>query len=513
MKRKKSVLLIFMLLAGLLAGCSKKNIIDTTQKQYDGRVFYEIFVRAFNDSNDDGIGDLNGVTQKLDYLKDLGVKGIWLMPINESTSYHGYDISDYYKINPEYGTMEDYKKLLDEAHKRDIKVYMDMVINHTSTEHPWFKEARSNPNSKYRNYYIFTEDEQLSKILSPMGTMPWTKNGDKNEYYYSIFSQSMPDLNFDNKEVREEVKKIAKYYIDMGVDGFRLDAVKWIYNDTDKNLQFLAEYSEYCKSLRKDFGLVGEVWDNLFGIIPYQTALDSVFDFPLGDNIVKGINSGNIERIPGEIKDNYQALTERNSSFIPAPFLTNHDQDRVMNKFITSGNIQDVDKMKMAAAIYLSLPGTPFMYYGEEIGMKGTKPDEMIREPFIWSNEDNKYNTSWTKITNDMDKVALNVQEKDSNSIYNFYKGILKVRNEHKAMRLGNIEPVDTGDSGILHMERTFDKERIVVLINCKDEDGICELNKGKYDVLFSNTERADTVKGSKEFKLKSGEILILNKK
>ena len=513
MKRKNRLLLIFVLLVSLLTGCSKKSTVDTTQKTYDGRVFYEIFVRAFKDTNGDGIGDLNGVTEKLDYLNDLGIKGIWLMPLNDSPSYHGYDVSDYYKINPQYGTMEDYKRLLDEAHKRDIKIYMDMVINHTSIEHPWFKEARSNPNSKYRDYYTFTEDEELARTSSPMGTMPWTKNGDKNEYYYSIFSQSMPDLNFDNKDVRDEVKKIAKYYIDMGLDGFRLDAVKWIYNDTNKNLEFLTEYSEYCKSLKKDFGLVGEVWDNLFGMIPYQTAIDSIFDFPLGDNIVKGINSSNIESIPSQIKDNYEALTEKNSSFIPAPFLTNHDQDRVMNKFFTSGGIQDVDKMKMAAAIYLSLPGTPFIYYGEEIGMKGTKPDEMIREPFIWSNKDSEENTNWTKITNDIDKVALNIEKDDPNSIYNFYKAILKVRNEHKAMRLGTVEQVDTGDSSILHMERIFDKEKIIVLINDKDEDGICELSKGRYDVLFSNTDKVDTVKGSKEFKLKSGQILILNKK
>ena len=513
MKRKKSILLIFMLLVSLLIGCNKKSTIDTTQKQYDGRVFYEIFVRAFNDSNGDGIGDLNGVTQKLDYLKDLGVKGIWLMPLNESPSYHGYDVSDYYKINPQYGTMDDYKKLLDEAHKRDIKVYMDMVINHTSIEHPWFKEASSDQNSKYRDYYTFTNDVELAKTPSPMGTMPWAKNEDKNEYYYGIFWKGMPDLNFDNKDVREEVKKIAKYYIDMGVDGFRLDAAKWIYNDTNKNLEFWKQYNDYCKSLKKDFILVGEVWDNLFGMAPYQTALDSIFDFSLGENLIQGVNSGNIENIPSEIKDNYEALTEKNNNFIPAPFLTNHDQDRAMSKFSTSGGIKDVDKMKMAAAIYLSLPGTPFMYYGEEIGMKGTKPDEMIREPFIWSNKDSKDNTSWTRITNDINKVALNVQKDDPNSIYNFYKDILKVRNEHKAMRLGTVEQVDTGDCSILHMERTFDKEKLIVLINGKDEEGICELSKGKYDVLFSNTDKECTVKGSTKFKLKPGEILILNKK
>ena len=512
MRKRFSKIIIVGLLISLLTGCSSGNKIDSSKEAYNGRTFYEVFVRAFNDSNGDGIGDLNGLTAKLDYLKDLGIGGIWLMPINDSPSYHGYDVKDYYKINPDYGTEEDLKKLLEEAKKKDIKIYMDMVINHTSSEHPWFKEAREDKNSKYRDYYTFTESQEETTKKSPMGTRPWAKNGDKDEYYYGIFWSGMPDLNFDNKQVRQEVKDIAKYYIDMGLDGFRVDAAKWIYNETDKNIEFWQDYTKYCKSLKKDFGIVGEVWDNLYGMAPYQNCLDSIFDFTVGENVLKGVDSGSIENIPEKIKDNYEVLTEENKNFTLAPFLTNHDGDRAINKLF-DGAVKANEKMKMAATIYLSLPGTPFLYYGEEIGMKGSKPDEMIREPFIWDNKDTKQNTSWEKITNNIDEVALSVEKDDKNSIYNFYKSLLKVRNEHKAMRDGTVEGVETGNRGLLHMNRKYKKENIEILINSTGVDASCDLKKGKYDVLLSNKDKTDEFKSSGEVELKGGEILILNKR
>ncbi|GFZ31842.1 alpha-amylase [Clostridium zeae] len=505
MRKKISSFTVLILIVSLFFGCSKQTVAQKDQQNYDGRAFYEIFVRSFNDSNGDGIGDLKGVTEKLDYLKDLGVNGIWLMPINDSPSYHGYDVTDYYKINPQYGTMEDLKTLLAEAHKRDIKILMDMVINHTSTENTWFKEAKADKNSKYRDYYIWSTDSNVENEISKMGTKPWTKNTTLNDYYYSIFWEGMPDLNYDNKEVRQEMKNVAKYYEDLGVDGFRLDAAKWIYDDQDKNLQWWKEYNEYCKSINKNFVLTGEVWDNLFAMAPYQESLDSIFDFPLADSITKGVSGQSIEDLPTEIKDNYDTLKEKNKNFVPAPFLSNHDQNRVMD------NLGDSEKMKMAAAIYLTLPGTPYIYYGEEVGMSGSKPDENIREPFIWDNKDSSKNTKWMESTNDIDKVALNVQKADKDSIYNFYKKLLELRNNYKALRLGDVDKVETNDSGILNMKRTYEKDSIFVIVNSTSADCKIPLEKGKYEVLLDNKDNKK-IKSDGNINIKAGEILILKK-
>ncbi|WP_297633006.1 alpha-amylase family glycosyl hydrolase [uncultured Clostridium sp.] len=500
------VLLTTILLIGIV-GCGSENG-KVSKEDYNGRVFYEIFVRAFNDSNGDGIGDINGVTEKLDYLQDLGIGGIWLMPINSSPSYHGYDVIDYKEINKEYGTMDDFKNLLEEAHKRDIKIYIDMVINHSSSENMWFKEASEGKENRYRDYYIWTDDKKEASMMSPMGTMPWAKvNKNDDEFYYGIFWSGMPDLNLDNEKVKTELKDIAKFYIDMGVDGFRMDAVKWFHNEAEENNRFIEEYSEYCKSLNEDFKLVGEVWDSAFSMAQYQNSLDSFFDFSLGEKITKGLLGENIEKLPESIKYNYELYTEENPEFIVAPFLSNHDQNRIMN---TLGSSEK--KMKMAASIYLTLPGTPYIYYGEEVGMKGIKPDEDIREPFIWDNKDLSKNTKWRKSTNDLDKIALNAQKEDEDSLYNFYKEIINVRNNNSSLQFGDIEKIESGKSEIMIMKRSYEKETSYVIINSKDKDTEVKLEKGKYKVLFSSERDEDEIKVKEEINLKGGEIIILKK-
>lgn len=506
LKLKRVITMVLtMIIVVAIGGCSTETSGNLSKNNYDGRVFYEIFVRAFNDTNGDGIGDINGVTEKLDYLKDLGVGGIWLMPINPSPSYHGYDVIDYKAINEEYGTMDDFKRLLEEAHKRDIKIFIDMVINHSSSENNWFKEASKGKANPYRDYYIWTSDKEEASKMSPMGTMPWSKFKGNDEYHYGIFWEGMPDLNLDNDKVKEELKDIAKFYIDMGVDGFRMDAVKWFYNEIEPNNKFITEYSNYCKSLNKDFVLVGEVWDGPYAMAEYQTSLDSFFDFTLGDKVTKGLLSQNIEMIPESIAMSYELYTEKNKDFVVAPFLSNHDQNRVMNSLGKSE-----EKMKMAAAIYLTLPGTPFIYYGEETGMTGIKPDEDIREPFIWDNKDMKQNTSWRKITNDVNKVALNVQKDYENSIYNFYKGIIKARNENKSLNSGTVSMVESGNSAVMIMKRESDKEVSYVIINSSKEKVTVNMEKGKYKVTFSNKGREEKLKVKDNIDLDSEEILIL---
>lgn len=503
-----SAVLSFSALVGCDAGSSKmKGASDKiVQENYEGRTFYEVFVRAFKDSNGDGIGDLKGVEESLDYLKELGVNGIWLMPITDSESYHGYDTTDYYTINPDYGTMDDLKSLIKEANKRDIKIIMDLVLNHTSVDHPWFIEASSDENSEYRDYYVWTDDMSKASEGTTMNTNRWTQNGSKEELYESVFWSGMPDLNYDNEKVVEEAKDVAKYYLDLGIDGFRLDAVKWISDDDEKNVEFWKDFSKYVKSINEDAILVGEVWDKPYSIYTYAGGLDSFFDFSLGDAVVKALYNKSFSSLVDTFNKNYDMYLAQNKDFVLATFLYNHDQNRIMSTL--NG---DTEMAKMAAAIYLTLPGTPYIYYGEEIGMTGTKPDEKIREPFIWSSTDLSQNTIWEASTNDISKVALDVQEKDDNSLYNFYKELLNVRLNRNSLRLGTVENISQEDKSILVMKRNYESEETFVIINSSNEEKEATLPSGKYNILFtSDKERESENTLEEKVTIKPHEVLIV---
>ncbi|MCD2348036.1 alpha-amylase family glycosyl hydrolase [Clostridium guangxiense] len=477
-----------------------------TNKKYNDRVFYEIFVRAFNDSNGDRIGDLKGVTEKLDYLKDLGVSGIWLMPINASPSYHGYDISDYYSIQQDYGTMDDFYNLINEAHKRDIAVFMDLVINHTSSKNPMFIESANNKKSKYRNYYNWTNDKGVINEHSTIGTMPWVYKN--NSFYYAMFDQGMPDLNYDNKNVRAEVKNIAKYYLNMGVDGFRLDAAKHIYDgNTNKNLQWWKEFETYIKGVNKSAFAVGEVSDNKDVVANYMTSLDSCFDFELSTDILDTVKNDNINELGTEINDVYKSYKSKNKDYNDSTFLSNHDFERVMSR------LNSVDKCKEAAAILLTLPGTPYIYYGEETGMTGAKPDENIRQPFIWSNKDKNKNTYWEEIYNDKNLVAVNVQEANKNSLLNFYKTFIKIRNNNEALRNGSFENIDEGKSNIFAFKRSSGKEEIYTMIN-GDQDSKCTgLPSMNAQVIYSSDGNNQDLNITGTLNLKKNQILVVKRK
>lgn len=499
-KKNICVFIVICILCSAFLGCNGQTFAQ--KEGYRGRVFYEIFVRAFNDSNGDGIGDLKGVTQKLDYLKSLGIKGIWLMPINPSPSYHGYDVTDYYTINPDYGTLDDYKELIKEAHKRDIMVIMDLVLNHTSTEHPWFKQAASDKNSKYRNYYFWSDSSSVEKETSPISAKPWNKLG--NEYYYALFSDGMPDLNYNTKEVREEMKKAAKFYLGMGVDGFRLDAAKWIFNDDVNNIIWWKEFRSYVKSINKNAVLVGEVWDDADKISIYEEALDSCFDFPDADDIVNSVSDSCVTLLAGRLKDNFDLYKDCSKDFVISPFLTNHDMTRVMSK------LDNVDKAKAAAAIYLTLPGTPFVYYGEETGMEGAKPDEQIRQPFIWNNKDESKNSSWEASTNEKDKTAVNVQENDKNSMLNFYKDIINLRNKTDELKYGDFKDLSTKNDGVIGYTRTYNGKTVYVYINVNKEKASENIGIASAEVLYSNKGKGRKLNFKGTFELQPYEILIV---
>ncbi len=441
---------------------------------WNDTVFYEIFVRSFSDSNGDGIGDFNGITARLDYLNDgdpktttdLGVTGIWLMPIFQSPSYHGYDVIDYYKLNWQYGSMDDFKLLLDEAHKRGIRVILDLVLNHTSSLHPWFVEARQGPLSERRSWYVWSETDP--GFRGPGGETVWhpTDNG----YYYGLFSGEMPDLNYTNPQVVTEMDHVARFWLEeVGVDGFRLDAARHIIEEgasqenTAGTHHYWQNFRTYYKGIKPQALTVGEVWTANPSVATYVQGdeLDLAFNFDLASAVLLSVGVGNTNKVSAE-------LLASQKYFLPgqyASFLSNHDQTRVMSRMGGS-----LEKAKVAAAILLTTPGVPFVYYGEEIGMAGTKPDELIRTPMQWSSEANagfSAKAPWERPNPDFSQgISVQAQSKDPESLLSLYRSLIQLRNQHAALRVGEYLPVDSANPSVLAYLRSSKEENLLVVIN-----------------------------------------------
>lgn len=438
-------------------------------------VFYEIFVRSFNDSNGDGIGDINGIIEKLDYLNDgdpnthtdLGINAIWLMPINPSPSYHGYDVLNYYAINPQYGTKEDFNRLLQEAHKRGIKIIIDLVLNHTSSQHPFFIDARSSDTSQYHDWYVWS-DTAKGKYWHE------TTVGTAQESYYGYFCDCMPDLNYLNPKVTQQMEKVVKYWIsDIGVDGFRIDAAKHLIEDGDKvenTLQthdWFKQFYTFYKGINPDTYIVGEVAssDARMTTLYSGDQMDMIFNFELAQGFVNSARGESNSGVASAI--NFIESDAPDWNF--ATFLTNHDQNRVMS--VLNGN---VDKAKVAAALLLTSPGTPFIYYGEEIGMVGVKPDEDIRRPMQWSADTNAGFTTgspWRELDTNFINTNVAVEENDHNSLLNTYKTLIEMRKSHPAISNGNYEVVNSSNKGLYAAIRQNENETVLILINLSKTD------------------------------------------
>ena len=434
---------------------------------WNDTVFYEIFVRSFYDSNGDGVGDLKGITAKLDYLTELGIKGIWLMPIHPSPSYHGYDVTDYRAVNPDYGTLDDFKQLLNEAHKRGIRVIIDFVLNHTSSEHPWFVASRD-PKSDQRNWYVWSDTDP--GYLGPWGQTVWHK--DSSGYYFGIFWEGMPDLNYRTPAVTQEMHAVTRYWLsEIGVDGLRLDGArhlienKTVQINTKETHDWFGEFFKFYKSIKPDAMTVGEVWDGSINAAPYvqDNQMDLVFNFDMSSAYLTAVRNRYATVLNNEMARilKYYPIGQYGS------FLTNHDMDRVMNQFSN-----DTGKAKAAAALYLTMPGVPFIYYGEEIGMNGAKPDEEIRTPMQWSSATNagfSTHAPWEPVNGDYTAKNVAAQAKDTASLLTLYRKLVALRNEHAALRTGDLLRVESGATPVFAALRALGDEVILVLVNLSD--------------------------------------------
>nr|WP_297763660.1 alpha-amylase family glycosyl hydrolase [uncultured Butyrivibrio sp.] len=459
------------------------NILDDKY-----RTTYEIFVYSFYDSDGDGIGDLKGVADKLDYINDgddstdtdLGCNEIWLMPISPSPTYHKYDVTDYMAIDPEYGTMEDFEALLAKCHERGVKVIIDTVLNHTSSQHPWFKEAaqflRDNPDLQtiytdretfapvpevqekcpYLYYYNFTNEQQTG----------FEKLAGTNWYYEARFWSGMPDLNLDNYMVKEEIAKITDFWLKKGVDGFRLDAVTSYYTDNDtKNIEFMTWLNDTIKAQNEDAYIVAEAWTNISTYSEYyKSGIDSFFDFNFSgsEGLIASVARGkkSPQSFIQAMADAESSFSENNENYIDAPFYTNHDMARSAGYYVGRGS---KEKIKMAGALNLLMGGNAFIYYGEELGMNGSGKDENKRAPMQWTNDKSKeFDVSslsekekaiagpagMCQGPKDMDKFeitcpGLDAQMADKDSVYNYYKKAIRLRNTFPVIARGKTQPID----------------------------------------------------------------------
>lgn len=469
------------------------------------RVCYEIFVRSFCDSNGDGIGDLNGIISKLDYLAELGIEGIWLTPIHPAPSYHKYDPVDYFGIEPEFGTMEDFRKLLSEAHKRNIVVYLDLIVNHSSTYHPWFAEASKGKDNPYRNFYWWLSPEKIEELgLAERQTSedsdevyPWHIVEGDSEKYYGLFWKGMPDLNYSSDLLKSELEKIITFWLkEVGIDGFRLDAARHIYPiwEKEKNHEFWKFFNKVVQNVKPGAFTVAEVWAETWEVAPYLENLHATFHFDLSFALQRIVIQGKDEKIVQQLLSSYGQFQHYNPQFIDATMLTNHDQDRIGS--VVANNH---DKIKLAASLLLTLPGQPYIYYGEEIGMLGTKPDPYIREPFLWSDLENDSNkTNWIHAEFSTLKTIspLSKQRVDADSVFNHYKKLIAVRKSTPALAQilnPNLEEIESLDDEIIAFVRTHETDPVLVVHNLNEHPKSIALPNSKRNftnVLFSTCSK-----------------------
>ena len=443
----------------------------------NNRVFYEIFVGSFSDSDGDGVGDLRGVIDRMDYLNDgdpqsgvsLGVEGIWLTPVFSSSSYHKYDITDFYSIDPAFGTLDDLKELIALCHERNVKLILDLPINHTSTQNRWFKNflnahAMNNPDNAYYDFYTWLP----AGSKAPAGRR-FAQSYQGKLLYEANFSDSMPELNYDKVAVREALLDVAKYYLDLGIDGFRFDAAKYIYyGDNAQSAEFWNWYVGELKQIKPDVYTVAEVWDGE-GVIDQYIPYTNCFNFPASQAsglIAETAKAGNVNRFTAYVQQYLNKIYALRPDAANVFFIANHDTDRAAG-YLTAASGQ----AKMAANLYILSPGSPFIYYGEEIGLRGSRgganTDANRRLAMLWGDSDTVRDpVGSTYDSSKQTPYSVKDLKKTSDSLYNYYKRLIMIRKANPEIARGEYTALSFTDTKAGGFTVTWEGSTVAVLHN-----------------------------------------------
>lgn len=443
----------------------------------NSRVFYEIFVGSFSDSNGDGIGDLRGIINRMDYLNDgdpqsglsLGVDGLWLTPIFASPSYHKYDVADFYTVDPDFGTQEDLRELIALCHDRGVKLILDLPINHTSTQNRWFKSFLNahlmhNPDHEYYDFYVW----QDAGSSVPAGRH-FARAAGQKLLYEANFSDDMPELDFDQPAVRQTLLDVALYYLDLGVDGFRFDAAKYIYfGDNAQSVDFWRWYIGELRKVKSDVYTVAEVWDGE-GVIEQYIPVTNCFNFSASqaDGIIaETAKAGNVNRYTAYIQQYLEQIHALNPDAMNILFVSNHDMDRAAG-YLTAAS----GRMKMAANLYLLSPGSPFIYYGEEIGLRGSRggsnTDANRRLAMLWGDGDPVQDPPGT--TYDPAKQTpypVTDMLRFGDGLYNHYKKLIMIRKANPEIARGDYAALSFPDTKLGGFVCTWQGSAVAVLHN-----------------------------------------------
>ena len=518
-------------------------------------VIYQIYPRSFADSNSDGIGDLRGITGHMDYLVDLGIDAVWLSPINPSPDVDfGYDVTDYRGIDPKFGTMRDFSRLVNTAERAGIRIVMDLVLNHTSDQHPWFQSARSSKSDPFRDWYIWREADRNGNSpnnwQSVFGGSGWEWDADTDQYYYHMFYKQQPDLNWRNPQVRCELLDVFRYWLDKGVKGFRLDVFNMYFKDAhfrsnpvnligrrpfDRQTHTFDCDRQELLGVLSDIRQVLDKYDETYIIgetflsTPEKTAgycgsdyLHACFDFKFLES----------KRSPAAV---LKAVKEWESILgdtrWPNYVLNNHDTRRYASRF---GLGEDDERLKVAAALLLTLRGTPFLYYGEEIGMRDIrlKRGEILdpvgkrywpiykgrdgcRAPMQWNTDTNSGFSSvkpWLPVNPDFPQRNVETQSRDYRSLLHFYRQLLAFRSTQPALISGDFQPLKMKSSHVLSYKRVHADQTILVFLNFEGKPQQITLpeNEGTYLIGLSSIKRKPEQVGGSPLKLRANEVLIL---
>lgn len=497
----------------------QEHIESTERLWYKEAVFYEVYVRAFRDSNGDGYGDLRGLTSQLDYLSNLGVNCVWLLPIYPSPlKDDGYDVADYCNVHPHYGTLEDFQTLVNAVHERNMKIIIDFVPNHTSDQHEWFQKARQDRNSPYRDYYVWSDDDQKYKeariIFVDTEKSNWTWDEQAQQYYWHRFYSSQPDLNYDNPKVLEEMKNVMRFWLNMGIDGFRVDAIPYLYQREGTSCENLPEVHTFLKSLRRmmDTEYSGRVMLAEACQLPHEVReyfgngdeFHMGFHFPVMPRIYMSIKAENTTSLKDVLAETPQIPSScqwvtflRNHDELTLEMVTDEEREWMWSQYAPNPRMKinkgirrrlaplfdnDRRQIELAYSMLFTLPGSPIIYYGDEIGMGDNiwlEDRNGVRTPMQWDSSlpNSGFSTAqklYTPVINTKEygprKVNVLDSQNDPSSLYNILRNMINQRRKHQAFAFGSLQWLDNPEKAVAVWIRSYGLDHVLVVSNTSNE-------------------------------------------